>query len=349
VPPAIAAAGIGAAGSLAGGLMGAAAKSDAAQAQQNQVQAAAAGLQGIHVPTIEEQRLALEQIRNAGNLTPEMEQTFQQNPSLLNAYIQNPEATTAQMQALQKLQQVGNQGGLTAVDKAQLNEIQNATNRNEQANRGAIAQNFAQRGMGGSGVELATQLAGNQASGENAANQGFNVAAQAQQRALQAIQAAGGLGGQIEAQQFGEAGQKSAAQNAINQFNTANQQNVAGQNVQRGNYAQERNLNNQQQLNQANTGIANQQQIYNTGLAQQQFGNELQKQGGIANIQTGKAAMGAQEAKGQAGAALGSAIGGTVGQLGTAVGNALTPTAEEIASKKKVQDAYDQGIGNAAQ
>lgn len=308
-----------AAGGIAGGVMGAQAKQRAADAQARLSQQARAQYENIDIPTIDEQLLKLQEIKSAGNLTPEQEQVITQKESELNAYKQNPEAYTAQMQALQQLQRLGAEGGLTAMDKAQMNQIQNQINAQEKANRNAILQNYAARGMGGSGVELAQQLAGNQAATQTAADQGFNVAAQAQQRALQAIQGAGQLGTGIETQQFGEAAQRAAAQNAINAFNTQNQQATLGRNVANLNEAQRLNLANQQALNQSNAAIANAQQIANKGLYQQQFTNQMEKARGMSSALVPQ--MAAAAAQGQAGANLWSGVGQGVSEAGTAMGN----------------------------
>ncbi len=235
------------------------------------------------------------------------------------------------MQALAKLQQIGNQGGLTSVDRAQLNQIQNQVSNQSAANRAATLQSMAQRGMAGSGAELATELAGNAAQTQSAADQGFNVAAQAQQRALQAIQQAGSMGGQIENTQFGEAAQKAQAQDAINRFNAQNAQNVAGQNVQRANYAQERNLNAQQQIGSANTNLENQQQVYNKGLQQQNFENQMQKQQGISNALNQQASTLAKS--GDSTADLYSGLGQAAAKVGTAVGSSfgVAPTTKKPA------------------
>ena len=61
---------------------------------------------------------------------------------------------------------------------------------------------------------------------QNAANQnnqsGLEVAGMAQNRALQAGQAAGQLGSQMEGQQYAQQAQRAAAQDAIAQFNARN-------------------------------------------------------------------------------------------------------------------------------
>lgn len=339
MPPAIIAAGVVAGGALAGGIMGSNAKK-AAQAKADSIaQQASDTYTDLDIPTIQSQQVQLQQIANAGNLTPDQEATFQQNQSLLNAYQQNPEAVTAQMQALKQLQKIGSEGGLTAADRAQMNQIQNQLGNQEKSARNALVQNYAQRGMAGSGVQLAAELSGNQGETQAAADQGFNVAAQAQQRALQAIQGAGQLGTGLESQQFGQAATMAGQQNAINQFNTANAQNIAGQNVQRANYAQERNLNNQQQINAQNTGLGNQEEVYNKGLYQQQYNNQLQKASGQANA-LGKQANMAQSS-GNAAADLYSGIGNAVSKGGTAVGNYFAGAPSSAAASGNTGNAVD--------
>lgn len=322
MPPAVialGAAGIGAAGSIIGGKMSGDAQGDAAAQQMDLARQAQANFQNIQAPSVEEQLLQLEQIKYSGNLTPEQEQAIAAKESELKAIQVNPDLRSAQMQSLKKLQDIGNQGGLDAVDRAQLNQIQNQVNNQNASNRASVLQSYAQRGMGGSGLEQAAQLMGSQAASGTAADQGFNVAAQAQQRALQAIQGAGQMGSSMEQQQFGEEAQKAQAQDAINRFNTQNQQDVQGRNVQRANYSQERNLNAQQQIGAQNTALANQQQIANKGLYQSDYNNQLQLAQARANALNRVAS--AAQAQGNANSNMYSAVGQGVGQLGTAVGS----------------------------
>lgn len=320
---AITAAAVGAAiaagGTIAAGKMSADAQKKAAKAQMDIAHQAANNFEAINTPQISDQILQLERLKSSGNLTPEQESAIDQKESELKSIQVNPQLRDAQMQALQKLQQIGNEEGLTAVDKAQINEIFNKVNNLNASNRNAVLQSYAQRGMAGSGLEQAAQLMGSQAASNTAADQGFNVAAQAQQRALQAIQAGAQLGSGMEQQQFGEAAQQAAAQDAINRFNVANQQDVTGRNVQRSNYAQERNLNNDQSIENQNVDIGNKEQVANKGLYQQDFANQLQLAQGKANALNKVA--GAAQAQGNAAAQAGSAIGQAAGGVGTSLLN----------------------------
>jgi hypothetical protein len=98
------------------------------------------------------------------------------------------------------------------------------------------------------------QLQNQQGAAQQSANAGQDAAVAARQRALQSMMGAGALGGQMHQQDYGEAAQRAAAQDRINQFNVMNRQNVAGQNIDR-----------QQQINMANAQAENQRRFYNAG------------------------------------------------------------------------------------
>jgi len=318
LPVAVAGGLLSAGGSVLGGILGSSAKQDAADRQAEFARDAARGYSNIQLPTIDEQLLQLQEIRNAGNLTPEQEIALQQQESVLNSYKANPEAYTAQMQALQKYTKMADQG-LTDIDKANLNQILSTVNNANASNQAAIGQNMAQRGMSGSGMEAAHRLLSGQSAAQTASDQGFQTAAQNQQAKLAALQGMMAGGQAIENQQFGQAQAKGAAENEIKRFNTINQQNTLGRNVDRSNLFQQANLTNQQQLNAANADIKNREQIANKGLPQSNFQNEMARQAGIANAQVGQAT--AAGAQGAADAALWSGMGEAASKVGTGLMN----------------------------
>ncbi len=132
---------------------------------------------------------------------------------------QDPSLRAAQMQALQQMQQVANEGGMTAIDRARLQGINNDINQQQQARRQAMMTQAAQRGQMGSGLMYANMLGSEQAAAEAAAQQGYQVQAEAQKRALDAMQRAGQLGGDIRGQDYGIARDRAGAQDRINQYN----------------------------------------------------------------------------------------------------------------------------------
>lgn len=275
--------------------------------------------QGLTPPTAEDLKVQLQKMVYQGDITPEMAQTIIQDPSKFNEITSGGAGRQAQLQALSQLQGISTNGGLTPEDKAQLNEIQSATGAQERGSREAIMQNARERGVGGSGMELAAQLINQQGSAGNANQSGLDVAAQAQKRALDAIMQSGQLGGQVQGQEFSEHAQKAAAQDAINRFNTANSQAVVNANTQARNAATTRNQDMKQDLSNENVTIGNQQETANAAAKQQAFQNLMSKATGVAG-QYGKEAEGAQNAQN---AQLGF-FGGLAGAAGNAYGGYLS-------------------------
>lgn len=277
----------------------------------------------IKTPELSQLQVQLQQYVNAGKLTPQQAESQLLSSNAFNAIATDPSYVGAQKQALQQLQQIGTQGGLTAVDRAQLNDITNQQNQQNQSQNAATMQQAQQRGIGGSSLNVVNQLANEQGNADRAANQGLGVAAQAQQRALQAMQAAGTQGGQLEAQQYGEQANKAQSQNAINQFNaqTLNQQNLY--NTQAANAAQAANLANQQAVNNANTQTGNANQEYNAQQVQQQYNDAMQKAQGEAGVYNNWANDATKQASTEAGANMGLTSGllqGGATALGAAFG-----------------------------
>ena len=191
------------------------------------------------------------------------------NPVTENAYNNistDPSYVQAQKAQLSALQQLQQNGGMNAQDKANLAGIQSQENQNEQGNRQAILQNANMRGTGNSGNSMLAQLVSQQGSANRQNANDLGVAGMAQNRALQAGGQAANLAGGMEQQQYGEQAQQAQAQNAINQFN-------AGQ----GLGASEFNANKNQGVNNLASNASNQNQLYNNyQIPATQFGENAQ-------------------------------------------------------------------------
>ena len=131
-----------------------------------------------------------------------------------------PEAAAAQKRALQQLQQVS-ETGYTPEEEASLRRIQAETAATAASQRAATQEAFARRGISGGGAERVAAFQGAQAAANRAAQQGLDVAANAQRRAFQAMQQTGALGGNIRSQAYGEAKDRALAeeQRRINRAN----------------------------------------------------------------------------------------------------------------------------------
>lgn len=268
------------------------------------------------------------------DFTPEQLQNLQQlGPSAMESVSTDPRLQAAQMTALQGLQD-RSQSGYDATDRAAMAEAQMAAARQEQGQRGAIMQNMQSRGMGGSGAELAAQLANQQGSANRMSATAGNIASEGRQRALQAMMQSGQMAGQMQGADFNRQAQIAQARDQISQFNTNNNNKVQAQNNAMINQARMANQQGRQGVASGNVQGQNQ-------FGQQQFQNKQ----GVAQVQYNAAtndmnAKMAAEAErkrkqqaqmgaitGMVGAGAGAMVGGPAGaSAGWQVGSTLGQT-----------------------
>lgn len=302
---------LGPAGSLLGGIAGFLGGNDDRQKAQQLYQQNVDQLTALGVPSVDAQKISLQQLQQQGQYNPQNEQTFSQAPTEMNSIQTDPSTRAAQMQALGSLQNIAQQGGMTLEDQANLERQMQQAQTAEKGSRDAISSQMAQRGISNSGLGLAAQLSNQQQAAGQEHSDALNTAGQAQARALQALQQAGTLGGQINESEFNQQAQQKQAQDLINRFNTQNQQQVAGTNTAAGNQGQQYNLQRGDQYNFANNQIANQQEQYNKALIGQNYQQQLQKQQAVdsaRNTQAGALNNQAQQTQ-QAGANIGAGFG----------------------------------------
>ena len=193
---------------------------------------------------------------------PLLEEIYQQSNTEFDNVKVDPSVLYAQNKALDELINLSESKGLNAIDQQALQEIVDAENRNLKGQQDAIMQDTMQRGVYGSGLEMAQRLQAAQSAANRMNNQDMNVMAQAQQRALDALSNYGNLASNMRGQDYNEQAKRAAAQDAINRNN----------------------INRQNDVSQKNTGIYNQQQDSNVQAARDIYGNEVTKRG----LQTGQ-------------------------------------------------------------
>ena len=144
------------------------------------------------------------------------------------AYDPNYQAgTEAQMRALRQMQDIGAQGGYTNLERDQIAQAQRQAAAAEKSQRDAQVQQMEMRGMAGGGGEMAARLAAQQGGANRAQGAATDIATQAQMRALQAMQAGGQMGQQVQA----NATTRAQAIDAFNQANTNRAQAVRQRNA----------------------------------------------------------------------------------------------------------------------
>ena len=334
---------------LAGGALGFLSRPDlSASTNSAKLQALAALInRPPEIPEVEFAKYSTpEALSYLGNFTPEELQATGLPAGVINQAMRNK-----QLQALGGVEELS-QTGLSAIDRAALAEIQNEIAMQERGQRESILQNMAQRGLAGSGQELAAQLQSSQAASQLASQQGLQQAAQAQRARMQALSSLSEMAGGIEQTDFQREAQRQEAQDLINRFNLQNR-----------NVAELRNLDLQQSLKnelerektrvgQANIDLENQQRLQNKvkrplaqyGLQTDYISGLSQGIGGIGQSQTAQT-LANQQAMMQ-GVGTGLNVGGT---LASGYLSRPTPTAKPSSTLNLNQDpvsARQQEIRN---
>lgn len=279
-------------------------------------------INGTRIPSPEEQRLVMEELKSAGMYTPQLEEAIVLQSSKMNDIQLDPRLKQAQLNALNNLQEISDNNGLTAIDKAKLSTIQNESNANLKGNVDAIQQNMATRGMSGGMSELVSKQIAAQQSANRTSQQGLDVAAMAQQRALQALMQGSDLAGQMSTQSFNQQAQVAQSNDAISKFNAMNQQEVRSNNVTNNNNAQKYNLANEQDLSNRNTQTRNQAQQYNKELQHQFYEDQLKKNSMLSGQYNNLAAD--STAKANRTAQMWAGVGSAIGQGASAYGQQQT-------------------------
>ena len=113
----------------------------------------------------------------------------------------DPKLKGYEMGALADLEQIS-KDGLSARDQADLAQLESQVNRQNAGRTGAIQQNMAARGMGGSGLEMVQQMQANQDATERQALASLEKAAMAQDGRRNATAQLGAQAGQMSSRDF---------------------------------------------------------------------------------------------------------------------------------------------------
>lgn len=305
------------------GALGLTADERAGQGQVQQANAlqkrAVRELEKLGVPSIEAQRIVLEE--------PELVLSTLEDrlgPSAFEDITVDPRLQEAELDALSALQQAGEEG-FTAEDKARQEALRSQIARDEQARQASILQQMAQRGALDSGAQLAAQLGSSQAATQRASEEAIQMAGQQASARRNALAQAANLAGQMGQRQFGQQAQQAQARDAIQQFNAA---------------VSARDTAARQQQAQQRAQLANQQEMYNKGLIQQNFQNQLAKATGMTGALNNQAQQAMQAGAMQANAAQQNAA----GTRGLLIGGAQAAVMSDKNVKENVKTPKSEDI-----
>lgn len=305
---------------IIGGLIGGGASAGDRELSIEQRKKALEEWLSINVPDPEQQKIILQRYSETGQLAPEIEQAINQKGSELSKIQLDPQTKEKQLRALSSLEDLGYSGGLGFEDRADLQSANSEAATRERGERGALMDRMERRGVGGTGMEMAAALSGQQAAANRYSQNSLNAVAMRKKRALEAIMGAGDLAGKMEDREYGQKSATARAEDAINEFNTRNMQSVQSRNIASRNAAAAENLRRRQHVADSNVDMGNKEHTYNKGLIQQQFDNQARLASGKANAYNGVADASAANADRTANtwAGIGSGIGSGLSRIGAA-------------------------------
>lgn len=150
----------------------------------------------------------------------------------------DPEMVAAQRQALTRMQDTAREG-YTDVDRQAMQQQLHDVARYEQAQRQSLAADARARGVSGSGLDLMSQMAAQQAGADRAMATGTDMALAGRDRAYAANADAAAQAGAMRGQDWGERSQVAGAQDQYGQWRVGQQsQDAAALMNARGGHAQ---------------------------------------------------------------------------------------------------------------
>lgn len=323
-----------AAANTIGGVLGNLFSKDERDAATQAYQQALNEINAIGAPPDLAREIILQRFQQVGVLTPELEEAVSLDAPKIAAIKEDPMLRKAQTTALQLLGERA-KTGFGVEDRAALAQIQLQQARDTEAKRQQILQSYQQRGLGGAGAELASQLQAASAGAAQAGEEGLKLQAQAQRAALEAATQSGQLGSQIRGQEFDIARTKAGAEDqaALARFNEAvarQQRNVA---TRMG--VQQQNLATQQRVAEQNVAQQNAELRRQRDAQAQQYELEMRRAQLKATAQQNMGQLHAGQAQQTAGMWSG---------IGAGVGRGLTAAGAYGAKQTKPEDDEDESV-----
>jgi hypothetical protein len=268
----------------------------------------------------------------AGILTPEQAQAFTVGNNAFDTTTADNAGMQDELSTIGQLQDIVNQGGNDAQEKADIQGILNTLGTTESGQNAAIDRGLAAQGIDNSGFQLAEKLAGNQNEATAANTNALGAGANAEARQLAALNAEGTLGGNVQGQQYTQAENKANAANAIVEFNAQQKQQTNQLNTTEENEAQAANLANAQNVSNLNTQTAQTQEESIPAAQQEAYEDALAK--ASAESDAGENLANQETQTGQQNAGIAGGLISAAGTVGAAelAGNPYTALATALAN-----------------
>jgi len=236
----------------------------------------------IRLPTLEELSIKPSDIQYyqvTGKFTPELLQAVQMDKTLLEDLEQNPQYVRDQLQIVEAKKRRIAEGGLTAEDRARLDEILRETERQNRAQQETIGARLRERGAAGSPVEALMRLRGQGQAADTASEQAFKTAALGAASRLQEEATLADMLGRMSREDLATKEARARAQAERERLNVGLRSQADIANVQARTLAQQQALANQQRIAEQNVALRNMIVQQNIAAQQQALQNQMQKAG----------------------------------------------------------------------
>ncbi len=256
---------------------------DAPPQLQKQALASPMFAQAVQAPSFDMSKFTPEKLKVIGTYSPQLAPLIKEvAPTLIQKTADMGTGRQAQLDALKKFSQVG-AGGFDPEYAQKVQKASEATQQEAQGRQGALADSFARRGLGGSGLELAANMAGNAQGMNRLAGENQAAAASSYQNQLNALAQAAGIGSNIQNQDQSLQSQNAGIINSFNQRMSTAAQNQANNSAEMMNQAAMRNLSEGQRVADTNVNNAN-----TAAVSERNRGDELAKFGYGAQMDAAK-------------------------------------------------------------
>jgi hypothetical protein len=299
----------------------------------------------IRLPTLEELGIKnsdIEYYEVTGKFTPELFEAALLDKTLLEDIERDPQLVRDQLKIIETKKRRIEEGGLTAQERAEMDQILRETERQNRAQQETIGARLRERGAAGGPVEAIMRLRGQAQAADTASEQAFKTAALGATSRLQEEATLSDMLTRMSKEDFATKEARARAQAERERLNVGlrNQANIA--NVQARNLAQQQALANQQRIAEQNVALRNMAMQQNIAARQQALENQMIKSKLLSAAAGTQAAALEQEAARKAAAQ--SAKWGAIGSIADAAIGKGVQAGSAIASGNFVpylKDVFD--------
>ena len=198
------------------------------------------------------------QLKVIENFSPKIAQlVVEQEPQLIEKSADMSTGLDAQRQALRKFQDIG-EGGFDPIWQQKVNDAKRRAQSEAQSRSASIMQDFERRGIGGSGLELASKMGASSQAMDRNAQLGLGAEAEAYRSQLNALRSSADIGSRLYDQDFRTQDRNAQIINNFNQRMSKRQQDWEQMRADALNSADLRNIQEAQRIADTNTMTKNQ-------------------------------------------------------------------------------------------